>query len=115
MDERKNLQRDNGNTELPEPPKCEDGGGKTMNAKQFKRCLDDLLRTFGGYERAEGSLPPGPDGRHHLDVSREDFVALLTSLRWSMQNIADFDRTEELNNDSSIANKHGDDLTPTVK
>jgi hypothetical protein len=82
--------------------------GGTMNAKQFKRCLDDLLRSFGGYEREEG-LPPAPDGRHHLDLGHENFVALLTSLRWSMQNIADFDGTEEPNNESSSASKFEND------
>ncbi len=85
-----------------------------MNAKQFKRCLDDLLRSFGGYEREEG-LPPAPDGRHHLDIGHENFVALLASLRWSMQNIADFDGTEEPNNESSSAVQVNSKVTPTKR
>ena len=58
--------------------------------EQLQLCLDDLLRSFAAYEHEDG-LPPAPDGRHHLNITHTNYVALLTALRWAEQNIEDFD------------------------
>jgi hypothetical protein len=60
-----------------------------MTKEQFEWHLDDLLREVGGYDYQTG-LKPASDGRHHLDMSDGNYVAMITALRWSMQNISDF-------------------------
>ncbi len=61
-----------------------------LNKEQLQLCLDDLLRSFAAYEHEEG-LPPAPDGRRYLNINPTNYVAMLTALRWSMQNIEDFE------------------------
>lgn len=61
-----------------------------LNKEQFQCCLDDLLRSFAGYEHEEG-LPSAPDGRHHLNINHTNYVALLKALFWAKQNIENFE------------------------
>jgi hypothetical protein len=54
MDEQKNLQAENANTELPEPTKCEDGGGSSnwSSTTSGRRDLVGLFRRLG--RRSDG-------------------------------------------------------------
>ena len=49
MDEQKNLQAENANTELPEPTKCEDGGGSSnwSSTTSGRRDSVGLFRRLG--------------------------------------------------------------------